>query len=145
MTALCAVFLFSACDECRKIECENNGVCEEGICDCPEWYEGELCESGILEKYEGLYEVSQICNDWYEADETILNLNYRGERQMSFSGLEFEFENETDFVVSNQYDLGNNLVNGYGTCSESSFEFFFTVTYTYGETETCEIEGFRVD
>ncbi|GAB5539723.1 MAG: hypothetical protein Salg2KO_18260 [Salibacteraceae bacterium] len=44
LLAFLAVVLLSSCNECKKVECLNDGICEEGICECPEGFMGELCE-----------------------------------------------------------------------------------------------------
>lgn len=31
-------------DPCEEIICQNQGVCNDGICECPFGYEGDLCE-----------------------------------------------------------------------------------------------------
>jgi hypothetical protein len=42
---LLLTFLFSACnsDECDDITCLNGGICESGVCDCPDGYSGNTC------------------------------------------------------------------------------------------------------
>ncbi len=32
-------------DDCKDVVCQNNGVCNGGNCDCPDGYEGTLCEN----------------------------------------------------------------------------------------------------
>ena len=44
LVTICMTLVFTSCDDCRNVECENGGVCEEGICDCPDGFSGELCE-----------------------------------------------------------------------------------------------------
>lgn len=43
---LAACLLLPACktDVCEGTVCENGGVCEDGLCDCPDGYVGQLCE-----------------------------------------------------------------------------------------------------
>ena len=45
---LFAAFSLSSCDECRKVECENDGTCEEGECVCPEGFSGSTCQTEDL-------------------------------------------------------------------------------------------------
>lgn len=44
---LSILFIFSTCkkesDPCEFVVCENNGVCDSGICDCPDGYAGNDC------------------------------------------------------------------------------------------------------
>lgn len=39
----------------RAVECENNGICDEGDCVCQLGYEGEFCEIPVNEKYVSNY------------------------------------------------------------------------------------------
>jgi hypothetical protein len=43
---LCLLLFANGCkkDPCKKLTCYNGGVCSEGICDCPEGFEGERCQ-----------------------------------------------------------------------------------------------------
>jgi len=43
-------FLNSCKDPCKDVFCENNGVCIEGDCDCPNGFSGTNCENNDLEK-----------------------------------------------------------------------------------------------
>lgn len=43
-----SVFTLISCDECRKIECNNGGICAEGICDCPDGFSGTNCDTEDL-------------------------------------------------------------------------------------------------
>lgn len=38
------LFIISCDDQCESIECLNNGICNEGVCECPDGYEGTNCE-----------------------------------------------------------------------------------------------------
>jgi len=44
-------------DSCDDIYCENGGTCSDGRCNCPTFYEGSTCETNVLEKYGGNYDV----------------------------------------------------------------------------------------
>lgn len=38
-------FHISCSNPCRKVECQNGGVCVDGTCDCPAGYTGENCQT----------------------------------------------------------------------------------------------------
>lgn len=42
-------------DPCKDIICKNDGVCEEGTCNCLPGFQGEHCEQRWQEKYEGVW------------------------------------------------------------------------------------------
>lgn len=42
--SLILIFISGCCNPCEEVECLNNGVCQDGTCDCPEPFYGEECE-----------------------------------------------------------------------------------------------------
>lgn len=43
--------LMNSCkDPCKDVDCQNDGVCIEGDCDCPDGFSGTNCESAASEK-----------------------------------------------------------------------------------------------
>jgi len=45
MVMLELLFNMGCSDPCKNTECENNGVCNDGTCDCPPGFLGAHCES----------------------------------------------------------------------------------------------------
>lgn len=44
MISMTCLFVIGSCnDPCAEITCENGGICDEGICDCPSGFIGETC------------------------------------------------------------------------------------------------------
>lgn len=41
---LLLLLLMCSCNPCRKTNCENGGVCNDGTCQCPDGYYGDNCE-----------------------------------------------------------------------------------------------------
>ena len=43
---LTAFFAITGCqqDPCEAVACQNGGTCQEGVCNCPEGFEGDNCE-----------------------------------------------------------------------------------------------------
>ena len=48
-------FAVSCKNPCDTIACLNGGMCDNGNCLCPNWYEGEFCESEQRTKFFGNY------------------------------------------------------------------------------------------
>ena len=64
LLCLSFVLLISACkkEPCEEVICQNQGQCVEGLCECPEAYEGEFCENLIQLKFLGTYTTSYDCS-----------------------------------------------------------------------------------
>ena len=59
---LTIMFLGSCNNEpCDDILCQNDGICIDGLCDCPLGFEGEFCEEFSREKILGDFDVSSDC------------------------------------------------------------------------------------
>ena len=43
-----STIVLTSCDECRNVECENDGTCVEGTCECPEGFSGSTCQTEDL-------------------------------------------------------------------------------------------------
>jgi len=80
-------FMFNQCGEpCQDISCQNNGTCLDGICNCPDGFEGDNCE---------------------------INLNQKLKR-FSQSGLliaEYEYNSENKLSKRTTYDTDSNISN----------------------------------
>jgi hypothetical protein len=51
-------------DPCEAIECQNGGSCNEGVCECPEGYEGAFCQNLNSQQHFGEYHTDyQGCID----------------------------------------------------------------------------------
>jgi len=59
------LILFTACetDPCEDTDCGTFGNCEEGICVCDEFYEGDNCELEIRERFIGSWTGDLVCDD----------------------------------------------------------------------------------
>jgi len=78
---LCAIGLgwqgcqYNACKS-RAVECENQGVCDRGECQCVLGYEGEFCEDKVNEKFASNYAMvkSELINSTppaFDDDDTL--------------------------------------------------------------------------
>lgn len=63
MSAL-SLFIFSCNDACDDVNCNNQGICDDGNCECDEGYEGAACENEVNTKFLGEWEsLDYICTD----------------------------------------------------------------------------------
>ena len=46
----------------RRIKCDNNGVCDNGLCICVPGFEGDTCEITIRDRFLGNYFATDVCN-----------------------------------------------------------------------------------
>ena len=60
--ALATATIFSACDPCKDVECQNSGTCVEGTCECATGYEGVNCETEMRAKFLSSAGGSQVYN-----------------------------------------------------------------------------------
>jgi len=52
----CFLLLATSCqDPCDDIQCGANGSCDDGTCICDTGYEGDLCNTLIIDKYTGTW------------------------------------------------------------------------------------------
>lgn len=51
------VLVISSCSEnvCDGVACLNEGECNNGVCDCPEGFSGENCETAVLPQYDTIF------------------------------------------------------------------------------------------
>lgn len=61
--SLLSLLIVSSCKDepCDDVVCQNNGICIEGVCDCPPGFEGEFCEEFSRQKILGNFDVTSNC------------------------------------------------------------------------------------
>ena len=59
-----ALTLLSSCgDKCDDVTCQNDGICNDGTCECLVGFEGENCELFTRDKILGNFDLSTTCDD----------------------------------------------------------------------------------
>jgi len=115
------LLLFSCSEPCDAIVCQNEGVCMEGICDCPEGYIGTFCETEERAKFFGKWSGTLTCDsgtDMY----MILEIS--------------------DGVGIHELNVGllAGLLPTLGTISGDSFSYDLTIEDTLRHYGSCTIE-----
>ena len=49
-------------DPCKDVNCGDNGICNDGTCDCTLGYEGVNCETESRTKLTGKYSTTEQCS-----------------------------------------------------------------------------------
>ena len=67
--------LYTACekDSCLTLKCRNGGVCTDGLCQCPQGFEGSECTLHASERFIGAYRGSTVVdNREYYLDSAVI-------------------------------------------------------------------------
>ncbi len=129
---LSAFLLVSCSDECDDVNCQNGGTCDDGVCQCPDGYIGDECQTEDRAKFLGVYNVSESCDSG--------NANYQMTVSPSNSGIRtvllvFQEASLTANVNGNSINMPNQTVS----IQNSSYTFsgsgqisgsILTMTYT---------------
>lgn len=98
---------FQGCkDACADITCLNGGTCVEGDCVCADGFEGTDCGTKSVTKFVGNYNTNEICSTG--------NYSYSSELQASAS-------NDLRMIITNLYELGENVTAELDAGSTTSF------------------------
>ncbi len=46
---------------CQNVICLNGGICADGVCQCPDGFEGTKCETRSVDKFVGAYDAFDDC------------------------------------------------------------------------------------
>ena len=100
--------VFVACggeDPCENITCLNDGVCDDGNCDCLLGFEGDTCEVESRDRILGLYTYSSgTCDNFAPSIEVISNP-----------------ENRTDIIIISEGSTGSIFETEFFLDSENTF------------------------
>ena len=124
----CIAALFSACtlDPCEDVICQNDGVCVDGDCDCPDGFTGTTCEFTLAEAVAGSYEVLNSCvsgdsytsvievdPDFPDQNNRIRIYNPRNAGEAFFYPATITSDSEINIPIFN-LDLGTGTIQGSG-------------------------------
>ena len=155
---LLAIIFLSSCknEPCDDIICQNNGICIDGLCDCPDGFEGELCEEFSRQKILGNFDVSSDCvgdssetNVWSiaasasTANEVLISSIHKPTLNVSATITDANaIEIEEQFVSDGIFNYN---VYGSGTIeSEGQFSMEYTViNIGLSDTTTCSVNAIR--
>lgn len=144
------ILSLSACqkDQCKDVDCNGNGQCIIGVCDCDEGYEGPNCETIQREKFIGSYRGSESCitgnYDYFlsisssptsVAEILINNLFESGESVVARMG-----SDGYSFVIPSQ-PMGSSTVSGSGSLSGITITITFSVNLQ-GSIDNCSLSMF---
>ncbi|MGB0368432.1 MAG: calcium-binding EGF-like domain-containing protein [Flavobacteriales bacterium] len=96
-------------DECKDVDCGDNGTCVEGDCECDLGYEGTNCETLTNAAFVGSFNVTETCS---QSTDTY--------------AVTVAATNATTLTISNIYDAGlvvNGTINADGGVSIASQPF----------------------
>lgn len=153
MTAMLGVaslsMVLTSCetDECEKVVCENNGVCDpvDGSCDCPVGYEGTTCATLSRDKFIGTYTGSEACTigtDTYSiqitANSNDIKFNIINLYNQSFTAI--ADANGNSFTIPSQTVGAGVTASGSGSITGNSISITYTLTDAT-TTNTCTYTG----
>lgn len=123
----------SSCNDCRKLNCQNESYCQQGECFCGKWYSGEDCSLFFTRNYSGKYygiidsanrSIADTIN--IEADDQIPN------RLILETGIYAEFENDSQLIIPTQllaFSTDTIPVQGSGSYKNDVLEIHYSNQY----------------
>ena len=151
--AIVTILLISSCvDPCKDINCLNGGTCLEGVCLCPDFYEGTDCaieeRSNYFGSYTGTttYSDSQGNSNTYVDSKTVSS-NSRGVAYIKFDGDIYALLSDPGsgaFTIPSQTSsnpvVSNSYFSGSGNCSSTYLSYTIT-SENNGETLIMSFTG----
>lgn len=144
-------FFAPACndDPCKGVECGTNGVCNSGVCDCADGYEGTACDVEWAAKFIGSYLGNDVCSSGTynltkpavitKKNDTVISISNfggfdsfleatisRGSGSDSATQLSLNFTDPAGRVFNGSASLSGNVLSG-----------SYTVTFTDGDSDSC--------
>jgi len=125
------LIIYGCGDQCRKVDCRDNGSCFEGACICDKWYSGDSCQLAYNRNYEGVYVGVETKEGISNKTELVVkSSDDYANRLLIVDGIYFEFFNDSIISVPLQSvlsDSGEILVKGQGISSEGEIDFWYDI------------------
>ncbi len=126
--------LLGACskDKCKDNFCLHDGFCEDGSCNCGDWYTGNNCEDELREQFYGEYEGFLSIGSTSSASNISYYSSTKGVQFMSFGFTGYlELQPNGDFTIPIQnlnLDGESFFVEGTGSFTDNQVNMTFTGT-----------------
>lgn len=130
-------------DKCESmnVDCSDQGVCVNGICDCNAGYEGDSCQTEIREKFLGDYLANDTCSSQFFGGNYQISIGDNGAiltQVIIGTGFSDNFTDAVagkvdglDIVVEEQFlDGTSRYVEGVGSISGNTIIWSYTITDT---------------
>lgn len=146
-------------DPCEEVSCQNDGACIDGVCDCPDGFEGPFCEIFDSQQHYGIYSADyQGCVNTSSDHKVILRkvdssailllIQQLGDYACPSDTLQFlaSLNGNSVEIDSQLVDCGaiTYLFDGSGTFSSAGqLDLNFSVTYSDGlneRTDNCAVK-----
>jgi hypothetical protein len=130
---------------CSEIPCANGGNCDNGVCDCLDWYGGEFCQNEIRENMYGNYRGTISWDNFSE--ETNIYLDKYGDNLQKLlvdNSYYIELSSVSEFTIpSQEIDIHGTsaTIQGSGIIQQSGIlKFDYTLTII-GTTTSYHFNG----
>jgi hypothetical protein len=145
---------YTACnkDKCKDVVCQNGGTCSEGNCNCLAGFEGDRCQTKVVDKFVGTWNAAETCGSvpspayqvTITGSGTSLVISNLGNYGCSLGGnitWAGSITNSTSVTIND--NKCSYQMNGTGTYNTNgSVTFTYTTTYTLGgvpQTDNCTV------
>jgi hypothetical protein len=143
-----AVFTSCNSDACADVVCSNGGSCVDGTCACPTGFEGAKCETLSRDKFIGVFNGTEQCNQGSDAyaitistnsDKTKFNIQNLYNNVPVLTAI--ASANGNAFTIPSQTVAAGVTAVGSGTINGNTI----TITYTVSGavTNTCTFTGIK--
>lgn len=139
---LFTIHIYSCCDPCSDTDCYNGAICNEGVCDCPEGYEGVNCEIDLSEVKRFLkrrIEETSYTTYEYTDDGLIKKISYFSDTHGLQKEFVYSFEKDTlyETSISKYPNIDTSIVKKYRIDENTIEEKRSNSSNQYSFTDNC--------